>query len=206
MKKEKLIKKYNKHVNMYEKNLNNPTLGKWRSRIIKSAQGNVLEVGVGVGSNFPYYDRENVHVTGVDFSPEMIKSAKQIAKQYGIDADFIKEDVESLKVEPHSFDTVLSTLSLCSYPNPSEVLNQFNNWCKKDGTVLLMEHGISSNVLLSSTQNVIDPLFKKVAGCHWNRNILEIVESSPLQVEHVERYWTGMVYLIWAKPTKLGEE
>ncbi|QHE51562.1 class I SAM-dependent methyltransferase [Pontibacillus sp. HMF3514] len=202
MKKEKLIKKYDKHVKMYEKNLNNPTLGKWRSRLIKNAKGKVLEVGVGVGSNFPYYDKENVHVTGVDFSPEMIKSARQTARQYEIDADFIHEDVENLKVEPNSFDTVLSTLSLCSYPNPGEVLNKFNNWCEKDGTVLLMEHGLSSNVLLSSTQNVIDPLFKKVAGCHWNRNILEIVESSPLQVEHVERYWADMVYLIWAKPTK----
>lgn len=202
MKKEKLIKKYDKHVKMYEKNRSNPTLARWRSRIIKSACGKVLEVGVGVGSNFPYYDKEKVHVTGVDFSLEMIKSAKQAASDFQIHAEFLQADVDELRFKSDSFDCIVSTLSLCSYPEPVVTLRNFNDWCRKDGTILLMEHGLSSNPLLSFTQSIIDPLFKQISGCHCNRNILKILEESKLQVERIETYWSDIVYLIWAKPSR----
>lgn len=202
MKNEKLIKKYDKHANMYEKNRSNPTLARWRSRIIKNANGRVLEVGVGVGSNFPYYDKENVQVTGVDFSLEMIKRAKQAASDFHIYAEFLQEDVDELRFESNSFDCIVSTLSLCSYPEPVVTLSNFSNWCRKDGTILLMEHGLSSNPLLSYTQRVIDPLFQKISGCHCNRNILKIIEESKLQVERIESYWSDIMYLIWAKPSK----
>ncbi|MEI3614111.1 hypothetical protein [Pseudogracilibacillus sp. SO30301A] len=68
MKKEKLIRKYDKQVKMYEKNRDQATLSNWRRKLLKSAYGNVLEVGIGVGANFPFYNREKVHITGVDFS------------------------------------------------------------------------------------------------------------------------------------------
>lgn len=188
MDKEKLIKKYDKHVKMYENNRNNSTLAAWRNRMIKEAYGKVLEVGIGVGTNFPYYNRENVHVTGIDFSSEMIKSAKEAASNYQINAEFLQADVDELHLEPNSFDCIVSTLSLCSYSKPTEILNNFNKWCRKDGTVLLMEHGLSSNVLLSFTQKMIDPLFRKISGCHCNRNILKMVEKSGLKVDHIETY------------------
>ncbi len=65
-----------------------------------------------------------------------------------------------------------------------------------------MEHGLSSNRLLSFTQKMIDPLHTKIAGCHCNRNIKEIIEKSTLQIDHIERYWSDIIYLIWAKPEK----
>lgn len=58
MKKEKLVKKYNKHVKMYGRSCGNRTLARWRRQILESAYGEVLEVGVGIGANFPYYDKK----------------------------------------------------------------------------------------------------------------------------------------------------
>lgn len=201
MKKEKLIKKYDSHVNMYENNRNNHTHAKWRKKIIKDAYGKVLEVGIGVGSNFPFYNKDQVEITGVDFSSEMIRIARQAAYDYQINADFIQSDVDELHVEPNSFDCIVSTLSLCSYPDPVLTVNRFNLWCKKDGMILLMEHGLSSNPLLSFTQHVIDPLYRKVSGCHCNRNIKKIIEQSEVQVVHIESYWSNIIKLIWAKPS-----
>lgn len=202
LKKEKLIKKYDKQVKMYENNSKNQRLNGLRNRIIKNAYGKVLEVGVGAGANFPYYDRNSVEITGVDFSSEMIKSAKRAASNYQITAEFIQEDIDELILEENTFDCIVSTLSLCSYADPLKVLNKFNRWCRKDGSVLLMEHGLSSNPLLSLTQKMIDPLHTKISGCHCNRNINKILEESSLKIEHIERYWSEIVYLIWAKPSK----
>ncbi|WP_164670830.1 class I SAM-dependent methyltransferase [Virgibacillus doumboii] len=203
MDKDKLIKKYDKHVNKYKRTLDtNHTLAKWRTEILNDAHGKVLEVGVGVGSNFPFYNRENVQVTGVDFSPEMIKSAKQTALACKLDIKLLQKDVEELQFEDDSFDCIVSTLTMCGYPNPVTVLNNFNNWCKKDGRVLLMEHGISSKVLLSRTQKMVDPLFIKFTGCHCDRNIIDMVEKSCLEIDRTQSHWSDIIQMIWARPDK----
>ncbi|QGH33869.1 methyltransferase domain-containing protein [Gracilibacillus salitolerans] len=203
MKKEKLIKKYDKQVKIYENKRTNQKLAGWRNKIIKNAYGKVLEVGVGAGANFPYYDRDNVEITGVDFSSEMIQSAKRAASHFQVNAEFIQEDIDELVLEDNSFDCIVSTLSLCSYPDPIVTLNKFNKWCRKDGIILLMEHGLSSNIFLSFGQKMIDPLHTKISGCHCNRNINMLIENSNLQVDHIERYWSDIIYLIWAKPIRL---
>lgn len=205
VKSEKLIKKYDKHVKMYENNFSNPTLANWRKRIIPHAHGKVLEVGVGVGANFPFYPKENVHVTGVDFSKEMIQSAEKTARNLQIDADFLVKDVQDLQFKPNSFDCIVSTLTLCSYPNPIETLNKFNDWCRKGGKVLLLEHGLSNRTPLSVLQKMIDPLFVKIAGCHCNRNIMELLGLSSLQIKHSEKYMKDIIFLIWAEPGGKGE-
>ncbi|MBB2478874.1 class I SAM-dependent methyltransferase [Bacillus sp. APMAM] len=202
MKKESLIRKYDKQVKMYENNRKNQKLAGLRNKIIKKAYGKVLEVGVGAGANFPYYDRNNVEVTGVDFSLEMIRSAKKAASIFQVKAEFIQEDIDELILEDNSFDCIVSTLSLCSYPEPILTLNRFNSWCREDGIILLMEHGLSSNPILSATQKIIDPLYTKISGCHCNRNINKIMEKSNLQVDQIERYWSDIIYLVQARPTK----
>lgn len=202
MKKEKLIKKFDKQVKVFEKNRANQNLAGWRSKILKNAYGKVLEVGVGAGANFPYYDRNNVVVTGVDFSSKMIESAKGAAANSQVKAKFIQADVDELILEENSFDCIVSTLSLCSYPDPTATLNKFHSWCRKDGIILLMEHGLSSNSLLSFTLKMIDPLYTRISGCHCDRDIRKIIQQSKLQIDHIERYWSGIFHLIWARPSK----
>ncbi|SES25314.1 Methyltransferase domain-containing protein [Gracilibacillus ureilyticus] len=201
MQKDKLIKKYDKQVRNYEKNRNNPTLAKWRRELLRDIKGNVLEVGVGAGANFAFYNKNNVHITGVDFSPEMIKSATKEADLYQLETQFLLKNVEELEFEPDSFDHIVSTLSLCSYQDPVRVLTKFNEWCRKDGSIRLLEHGISSNRFLSFTQKTADPILTKISGCHWNRDMLELVNAANIQIERVERYWSDIVYMIWAKPS-----
>ncbi|WP_010098625.1 class I SAM-dependent methyltransferase [Ornithinibacillus scapharcae] len=201
MKQDKLIKKYDKQVPMYVSNQENPTMSEWRRKLIREAEGKVLEVGVGVGANFPYYDTEKVTaICGVDFSSEMLHQARRNARNLNMNTSFIQKDIEKLEIEAESFDCIVSTLTLCSYPDPLKTLNKFNNWCAKDGKVLLLEHGLSNNPLLSFTQKAINPIFLQVSGCHCKRNVLALLEESNLVVEKVERYWSGIINLIWAKP------
>ncbi|WP_174615593.1 class I SAM-dependent methyltransferase [Virgibacillus ihumii] len=202
MDKEKLIKKYDNQVDVYKRALNNRTLARWRTELLNDAHGRVLEVGVGIGSNFQFYNRENVCLTGVDFSPEMIKAARKTASACHIDAELLQKDIEEMQFESDSFDCIVSTLTLCGYPHPVKVLNNFNKWCKTGGTVLLMEHGLSSNIIFSNTQKLIDPLFIKATGCHCDRKIINIVEESNLKIERTQSHWSGIIQLIWASVDK----
>jgi ubiquinone/menaquinone biosynthesis C-methylase UbiE len=49
----------------------------YRQRAIETARGLVLEVGVGSGLNLPLYGRAIDRVCGIDFSPELLRSAHE---------------------------------------------------------------------------------------------------------------------------------
>lgn len=202
MREERLIKKFDKQAKMYQKKVEDRTMAMWRKELISEAYGNVLEVGVGAGANFPYYEKENVRVTGLDFSPKMIELAKETASNYQIRANFIEGNVEAVEFAANSFDFIVSTLTLCSYTNPVATLNKFSRWCKPNGKILLLEHGLSSNRFLSVMQKMIDPLFVQVSGCHCNRDIYQILEASALQTIRSDRYWQNIIYLVRARPIK----
>ncbi len=192
---------FNKQAGQYEKlRKKKKTIDtKWRKELLSTAAGHILEVSVGAGTNFKFYPKDAV-VTAVDISDAMITKAKEAALDTGITTSFINAPVEELQFEPGSFDTIVSTLSLCAYEDPVSVLNQFNQWCRKDGYILLLEHGASKYTLVHWLQNKLDRFQYRRIGCHANREILNIVQQSTLQIKMYKRKLMGIFFLVWAKP------
>jgi len=203
MNKKELTALYNRQANSYAR------LGKkkktidhnWRSELLAFAKGKILEVSVGAGANFKFYPRD-AEVTAVDMSNAMLQKAKEAAHDAGIDATFINAPVEELNFDPGSFDTIVSTFSLCAYEDPVKVLNTFSTWCKKDGLILLLEHGVSKFGLVHWIQNRLDNYQYRRIGCHANRDIMGIVKKAQLPVRMYERKLFGVIYMIWARPKK----
>ena len=73
----------------------------------------ILEVGVGTGKNIPYYPA-NADVTAVDLSDEMLARACRRASQGSVDVDLHQMDVQDLRFEDGSFDTVVATFVHCA--------------------------------------------------------------------------------------------
>lgn len=197
----KQVEKFDRQAETYERKRIRQELGHLRKRLLGHARGHVLELGVGAGANFPYYTRD-IKLTAVDFSPAMLDKAKAAnAAGFGLQVTFIESDVDSLSLPEQTYDTVVSTLSLCAYGDPAQVLRNLNRWCKPGGEVLLMEHGISSNKLLAAAQRAVDPLAFRLVGCHQNRDIVDLVRRSPLAVVREEQHMIGMLHLLWCRPT-----
>lgn len=199
MEKQKLIRIFDKQATQYDNKREDPQQKRWRQQLISQAKGEVLELAVGAGANFPFYPPA-IKVTATDFSEAMLDKAKRAATRHHIDGHFICSDIEELSFPDHSFDTIVSTLSFCSYDNPLMVLDKIKRWCRPDGQILLMEHGISSNLALSAAQKAFNPLLYRVYGCHYTRNILGLIRESGLTINKVESYWLNMVHLVWASP------
>lgn len=199
MDKQKLIRKFDRQARMYERQRKKDNLGNWRRQLLQQAEGNVLELAVGAGANFAYYS-PNVQVTAVDISPQMLEKAKGAAKEQGIYTEFMLSDIEALDFPENSFDTIVSTLSFCGYEHPIQMFNKLQRWCKPQGRILLMEHGISFNPVLAFFQKVIDPVHYKLIGCHQKREMLRLIQDSKLEIQKVESHWKGIFHLIWATP------
>jgi len=199
MDRQSLIDKFDKQAKKYNIRRKNNHGYRYRQHIFQEAEGKVLEVSIGSGLNFPFYNR-NIELTGIDFSPEMLKSAQNAAKNYPFKTTFIQDDVESVEFSPNSFDTIVSSASLCAYQDPVHVLNKFQKWCKPEGKILMLEHGICTNKVVGWLQIVLNPLILKVTGCHQDRNMTGLVRQSNLKIIQEERHLGGYLYVIWAKP------
>lgn len=199
MKSSEQMRLFDRQANAYDRKRSRREMAKLRSRLLGSAEGNVLELGIGAGANLPFY-RPDITLTGIDFSAAMLERAKEANDRfYGLSAAFIQGDVNTLELSEGAFDTVVSTLTLCAYEDPAGVLKRIDRWCRPGGQVLLFEHGLSRFSPLAAAQRIFDPLAYRFIGCHHNRDIAALVEDSPLVIERAERMMAGMVHLIWCR-------
>ncbi|WP_059172541.1 class I SAM-dependent methyltransferase [Bacillus sp. FJAT-27445] len=194
------IQLFNKQANRYAKPLNQNSFNyRLRKKLLHSANGDILELSVGAGTNFQFYPRD-AKITAVDFSPSMIEKARVKASQERFAVEFLSANIEEAELEANRYDTVISTLSLCSYPNPEKVLERMAQWARPDGQILLMEHGLSSNPIFGWLQKKANHFLLKKFGCNHNRDIVKMVEASSFQVKKIESFWMNSVHLIWASP------
>lgn len=101
-----------------------PFVARARRQIVGPARGRVLEVAVGTGKNLPSYPGD-CEITAVDATPAMLEIARRRARRLGREATFLVMDAEALAFPDHHFDTVVSTMSVCTFPIPP---SRFARW------------------------------------------------------------------------------
>lgn len=201
MRERNISKKFDRQAILYKKEHDLGILSKWRKTIIPYAHGSVLELAVGAGSNFPYYQGD-IHVTAIDISPNMLKKAKLTGELAQLDSALILGNVETVQFAENQFDTIVSTLSFCGYENPQNVLNKVYYWLKPGGTLLLFEHGMSSLQIIKCMQSKFDSLAKAMIGCHQNREIMKMIQRFPLQMETHYSFLQGIFHVVRATSLK----
>ena len=163
-----------------------------RSRLLKSAAGRVLEVAAGSGLNLSHYPR-HLDVTAVDLSPRMLLRARNRGAR-----NVVVMDAEHLAFKDGSFDTVVSTLGTCTFPNPVEALREMRRVCRPGGAILLLEHGRSNRASLADWQDRHAHRWAAHLGCWWNREPLDNLRKAGLQPHAATRECLGMVHVIQA--------
>lgn len=170
-----------------------------RRRLLSRAKGDVLEVAAGTGKNFQYYP-PGIQLTVTDISSAMLDVAKRRARKLDLSVLFIEMNAERLNFPDHYFDTVVSTLTTCTFPNPERALQEFSRVCRPTGRILLLEHGKSTVGFLGRWQDRRAERHAQTAGCYWNREPLEIVHRAGLKVIRNARHFLGVFHLIEAAP------
>ena len=164
----------------------------------RRAHGRVLEVAIGTGLNLPHY-RPGVAVTGIELSPAMRALARERAAGLGLAADLREGDAERLPFGDASFDTVVCALALCSIPDPAAAIAEMGRVLVPGGTLLLLDHIASDRLPVRAAQRLLEQVTVRVAGEHFTRRQLPLVQAAGLHIEHVDRLKAGTVERIVAR-------
>ena len=81
----------------------------------------------------------------------------------------------ALPFPPASFDTVVSTFSLCVFPDPGAALAEVRRVLAPGGRALLLEHTASRNAALGAYQRATSALIAGKGGggrgCRWDDDV-----------------------------------
>ncbi|MCL1693423.1 MAG: class I SAM-dependent methyltransferase [Actinomycetia bacterium] len=168
-----------------------------RERLVGNTSGAVLEVGVGTGKNLPYYP-ENVEVTGIDVSSEMLARARGRAGSLRSEAELIEADVQNLPFDDETFDAAVGTCVFCSVADPVRGLRELGRVVRPDGRILLLEHVRPRNRILGRLADAATVFTRRVFGFRANRRTEENVAAAGLEILEVNR--NGIWREIVARP------
>jgi ubiquinone/menaquinone biosynthesis C-methylase UbiE len=153
-------------------------LQQYREKLLKDVSGEILEIGFGTGLNLPHYPDTIQKITTIDPNPGMQRLARSRIAASDLNVDYQVLNGESIPMADASFDSVVSTWTLCSIPHVEQAIAEIARLLKPQGKFFFIEHGLSQEPKIQLWQNRLTPLQKIIAdGCHLNRNIKTLVEQ-----------------------------
>ena len=163
---------------------------KQRAKVVPKADGVVLELGCGSGTNFAMYDAGKVEkLYALEPAPGMIVKAKRTAGELGIgkSIEFLETGAENIPLPDKSVDTAVITFVLCTIPDWAGALAETRRVLKPGGKILFTEHGLAPDEGISKWQRRVEPVWKSLAGgCHLTRDTLGLLREGGFRSDDAE--------------------
>ncbi len=183
---------YSKYIfpRLLDWTLGNPQMGKYRRQALESATGKTLEIGFGTGLNLPYYPESVTELTVVDSENMLREKVEQRMAECSLSVVKMQLDAQArLPFDDHTFDSVVTTLTLCSIENAEPALAEIRRVLKPEGRFIFFEHGRSDNANVARWQDRLNPLQKIIGvGCNMNRRIDSLIEDAGFRIEKLDRF------------------
>ena len=181
----------------------------WKKILKEKIEGNdkscVLDVGTGTGFLSIMLTEMGFNVVGLDISREMLRKAREKAKEMHI--EFVQGDAENLPFKTESFDAVVNRAVLWTLPDPERALAEWKRVLKSGGRLCFFLHEIHPRGIIPWIQrqlrNILILIFERRNP--WNlhrlklntpfnrgaaptimKNFIEACELEPVSVEPME--------------------
>ena len=170
--------------------MRNHRLHAYRQRAIGATSGAVLEIGVGSGQNLPLYGSAVDHVCAIDPSAELLLLARNRTANGPTPVSLVRGSAEQIPFASAVFDTIVTTWTLCSIPNPVAALVEMRRVLKPGGKLLFVEHGLSPELRVARWQHCLTTCWKRIAGgCHLDRKIDDLIRSTGFRLGAIETHY-----------------
>ncbi|MGH2632156.1 MAG: class I SAM-dependent methyltransferase, partial [Tepidiformaceae bacterium] len=144
-----------------------------RTQVVSGVRGRVLELGVGLGSNWRYLP-EGVDYVGVEPDIEMLRRARLHAAEQSRSLTIEAAGAESLPFAADEFDSAFGTLVLCSVRDTDRALSELFRVLKPGAEYRFWEHVRPAGRVWGPIFAAATPAWSRIgAGCHLNRRTVD---------------------------------
>ena len=170
-----------------------------RAALLSAARGRVLEIGAGTGLNLAHYPAT---VEELVLTDPVIPMARRLRARVAASAlrrelTVIEAPAEELPFPSGSFDTVVSTMVLCTVADVEAALSEIARVLAPGGRLLFIEHVHADGTRLGRWQLRMAGLWAAWGqGCRCDRDLVSAISSQfDLGVTRTAE-WTGMPVLV----------
>lgn len=152
--------------------------------------GDVVEIGFGSGLNVPHYPETVSRVAAVEPSGVAWKLAADRVSASAVPVERAGLDGQALPFENDTFDSALSTWTMCTIPDLDAALAELRRVLRQDGTLHFVEHGLAPDEPVARWQRRLEPVQMKLfGGCHLTRPIVPMIENAGFVIREVDVFY-----------------
>ena len=162
----------------------------WRQSLLKNLSGTVLELGCGTGANLEFYPATVKSLQLIEPNRTMRQMLDKTLLRYPhLQVTTLDCSGELLPFPDHHFDSVVSTLVLCSVKNPQQMLSETYRVLKPNGKLIFIEHvAATENLNRLKWQKRLQPFWKIInCGCHLTRSTERNMIEAGFKIEEITR-------------------
>jgi len=163
--------------------------GRLRTDLLQDARGEVLEIGFGTGLNMAHYPSTVSRLSTIDPAIILPRKVQNRIAAVSFPVEAASGTAERLPYPDRRFDTIVSTWTLCTIPDPVQALREISRVLKSHGTFLFLEHGRSHDIHVAMWQDRLNPAQQIIGcGCNLNRPIDRLIEEGGLAIMALNRF------------------
>lgn len=175
-------------------------LARWRAWLAHGATGRTLDLGTGTGRNLRLL-APGVSLVAVDPHAENLLHARERAAALPL----VRARAEALPFRDGAFDTVLSSLVLCSVSDPAAALAETRRVLRRGGSLRAIEHVRAPGPVVARLQDLLQPAWTRfTGGCHPNRDTEAAIAAAGFVVDPSSRRARGVLRRLEARVPEPG--
>lgn len=165
--------------------------GAHKKALFRRIHGRTLFLAIGTGLDIRHLPIGPV-IVAVDISSAMIEKSRRRAEAFAGNLELVQGDATSLCFPDGSFDTIVTSCTMCSVPSPAMVFSELYRVLRPGGRLLMFEHVRSSNPILGAVLDSMTIATRR-RGTEMNRDTLSTAVKAGFRILRVEPIFLDII-------------